>query len=496
MASDPKSTSRIGRFVGRLIKQTVGLDVVAQNVVIDTPTPNKTSSNDTTLRANLQKRIQQYSQWFDWSVEMSRKKKYQDYRIMDTEVPELAQATNVQVSFTFGGETDAGDYDALPVTIEYSDSARPEIKKIVDEAMAVLKPSESGPRTLYEALSMGDTFSELIWSRGEKGTARLVGQKELNPESVRIIQGADGKVSRFLVASPEEDASQNGVSFAPWEIAHFSYNRKWNHKYGASQWESARKLWGREQATLDVLSLLTLMRAAARKSVAYPVPNMNSPDDIEKWREQLSDGNWHDSIFGTDGELVRKVVSRIELDDIIYPFRQGTVAPTFHDEPAADLNQLLLVLKYYQERYFVVTGTPAGLAAMERNVNARSTLEQQGLYFVRKIKSFQREYAQYLTRILHLACVVGGYPAEDGEFSVRMPRVASFDAETRAKANKVNAETAALLLQQGWDEKHIAVNINGVPADKVDDILVRDPILNTAPAPTPDKPDEPEPDDE
>jgi hypothetical protein len=471
-----RSSSRLGRTLQRLAKRSLDIELVSQQ---HPPPLQRTSSGDTRERRDLSNTVKQLEQMFDWRTEMSRPAKYQAYREMDAEVPELNRSVQTRADFVFGAEDEADQIRWL-----YQDSARAEVRKIADELFLRLDPPQNAPRMYQEAAKMGDAFGELIWSRSGSPYPQLLAVKEILPERVQVLKDHLGNTKGYNVVAPGITTASKGAFFSPQEMVQFSVGKAWTAKYGTSIYEPARRLWPREQATLDVLSLLTIMRASARKSVAYPVGSLNDPKQLQEWKEKLSDGNLAQDLFDGDGNLVRRLVSRLELDDLIYPYRSDHNPPVFHDEPAADLKQLLDVLHYYQERYFVVTGTPAGLAGLERNVNARSTLEQQGLYFVRMVMQGQKDIRRFYEGLLRKQLAFAGISWIEGEVQMQLPTVTKFDAELQSRAKKASVEQAEMMLNQGYDPEWVAVNVVGVRPDQLDSALSeagrepREPIGN------------------
>jgi len=369
-------------------------------------------------------------------VDRSRHARNHDYREMEREVPELRNSKTVLVDFAFGGNLDAIDRDTSGVEILYTPGAREEVKRTNNETFSLLQLGQMLPASLDEAIQLGDSFTELIYKPNQ-----LVAQKPLVPAEDCIIHWDEyTRLEGYTF-----HAHGSGQTFLPWQVAHLALDQKRGYKYGESNWLAARKLWRAEQAALDVLGILTLLRAAARKSVAYAVPDNIPEDEVFDFVQDMAQGGWSEEIFDSDGQMFRRIASLLELDDIIYPYRASANPPTFHDEPPANLEQMVQTLKYYQERYFVATGVPAGLAGMERNVNARSTLEHQGLFFVRKVKNLQRQVARFTVEILAKGLIAKGIVPKPDEFIVKMPRVSTFDEKVAATADRIKAQTIKLL---------------------------------------------------
>jgi hypothetical protein len=116
--------------------------------------------------------------------------------------------------------------------------------------------------------------------------------------------------------------------------------------------------------------------------------------------ETLKSGAWSEQVFDKEGKMRRRIASMLAMDDVVYPYREGTEKPTFHNEQPANLDQLITVLRFLQDRFFIVTGVPAALCGFEKNVSARATLEQQGLQFVRTVRRKQSEVKHLIDSVL------------------------------------------------------------------------------------------------
>ena len=206
--------------------------------------------------------------------------------------------------------------------------------------------------------------------------------------------------------------------------------------------------------------------------MALPVPAGIKEDEVLDFVEKLKSGAWRDDFFDSDGVLRHRIASMLELDDIIYPYRQGTEKPTFHNEPSADITQLTDLQKYLQESYFVSTGVPAALCGLERNVNARSTLEQQGLHFVRTVRRRQIEIARIAMDVLVRACLVKGIRPSAGDFRYVMPTVNTFDLKLRAEVTRIRAESAKILsVDMGVDLRWVYTRVLGMSEREATDAI-------------------------
>ena len=476
--------SRIARGATKAAGKVAGVSVLSYGY--DPSKVQRTSANDSPERLRQQILTQQMESLLEWGNNTSRLLKNRDYREMAQDVPELAAAIKIQNKFAFVGDTVSGDLDPSPLTTVFADDARPEVKECLLELQELLDPNTL-LRPLSEAAdTFGDNFTNVVYERapefrlpnGQPGY-RIASVNELGEDNVSAVPAPGGRVAYYLVSPPGTSPLMGGSAYARMEIVHWARARKANHRYGTSLLESARKIWTQDSAAQDVTSLLTLLRAAQRKSVAVPIGGMVNEDDIEKWREKYALGLDFRDILGTDGTLRRQVLSATQLEDLVYPYT-GDKAPTFHDEPGVDLRILIALLQYYQERYFVATDTPAGLASLERNVNASATLEQQSNVFVKTVQDKQSDINRLWIEIGDRALVARGITPKRGEYRLRMPMVRRFDSQNQARAERLKAETAKMQIELGLQQQYVLNRCLGIPQDQMADAIASKPtFLNT-----------------
>lgn len=125
------------------------------------------------------------------------------------------------------------------------------------------------------------------------------------------------------------------------------------------------------------------------------------------------------------------------------------------------------MLRFMQDKFFIVTGVPAALCGFEKNVNARSTLEQQGLQFARTVRRKQQEVVHLMHTVIQRALAAAGVKPSI-KYKIRMPRVSSFDEKMKADTNYVRAQTARILANDlGMDFKFVMKEALGLSDEEV-----------------------------
>ena len=391
-----------------------------------------------------------------------RDRRYRDLREMSDEVPELATSLDVLSHFVFSGDTGLGSdgTDQSQPRLVFSDAMPSEQADAMSAAAEAIGLNSLLFDIFREGMHLGDSFTELVFT-----SEKMVAQQYLRPDNTDVVWDKYGRLKAYKTKAATQGRASYGnrdssTVLAPWQVVHYAPDRPRGHKYGRSNWHSARKLWRISQSTLDVTAVLAILRASSRKTVSLPVPAGIKEDEIHTWIERLKTNAWRDEFFDKDGYLHHRIASLLELDDTIYPYRAGTERPDFHNEPSADLDSLVKFQEFLQESYFVATGVPAALCGLERNINARSTLEQQGQQFVHTVNKRQSEVSALAKDIMVRAGLAAGFLPDTKMFDYRMPDVSAFDQRMRAEVWKIRADTAATLssgvdVDQAWIKRNI-----------------------------------------
>lgn len=405
-----------------------------------------------------------------------RDRRYTDLRQMADEVPELTTSLDVLSHFVFSGDTGVGSKGKEDgPTLVFSDSIDARARETIESAYKSMRLPSLMYEVFREGMHLGDSFSELVYTKD-----RLISSQYLKPDCTDVVWDVYGRMNSFRVRMQQKSsysygAKERAVILSPWQVIHYAPDRPRGYKYGRSNWHSARKLWRISQSTLDVTAVLAILRASSRKTVSLPVPAGIKEDEINDYIDKLKTGGWRDEFFDKDGLLHHRIASALELEDTVYPYRAGTDQPSFHNEPSADLDQLVNFQQFLQESYFVATGVPAALCGLERNVNARSTVEVQSQQFIHTVTRRQNEVSSIAKDVLERACFAAGFKVDPSQFSFKMPEVSAFDQRMRAEVWKLRADTASNLINNAsMDPNWVFRNILRMTSAEADE-LTNDP---------------------
>lgn len=399
--------------------------------------------------------------------EQTRHQRYRDYREIAEEVPELARALEVYVDLIFGD-------DEAAYEVAFADTARPEVKRIISDTEAALALQTEIRKIMHEGLWLGDSFAEMVYG---DAPMRLVAERAHRPEMVQVMQDGDGFLSHYELTVPGADKTRPLV---PFQVIHYAPSAVRGARYGRSLFHSARYVRRHHDVFTDVTSMLCLKKASGDTYFLWPVPDNLDEQAVQDYIRELQQSVDTDVFFEPGGQLRRRAAASLDTVPKAMPYRvmlddQGQVAtdvkPTVVETKPADLRQMVEVLRYLQDRFFVATGVPKALVGLERDVNARATLEVQGLHFAISVRARQRDAGRILADIFTRALLVAGVTPIEGEFVIKMPDVSAFDEQLRAEVFQKRAAGVLSMTQAGVPLRQALAEGFGYDDDTLDQIM-------------------------
>ena len=482
----PQPTSPLARRIIKRVINTIrgGRAPRVASVALGVPPdvdPMKTTAGDG-QRLDRRAKAERIGSMLD-PGERSRRQRYLDYREMKVEVPELHRSLAVLIDFIFGGELDSNDPQSFDV--HFAEGARDEVKLVVDQVISDLDLQRTIRAIVTEGVWLGDSFTELVYT-----DRALVGQLPLLPEGVTVME-IFGFVLHYLVTiGSSTTALALGTSLAnarnlhPYQVLHYAPDRPRGSRYGESIWLSARKRWRTAEAVEDVLGLMALVNPRGRRTVLWPFPDDQAEDEIWAWLREIEVQTEDDLVFDVDGNVQRKVVPQLETADRNLPFKvyegmENQSQPTIHQGVAAPLEQLIRVLEFFQDSYFIAGGTPAALAGMERNVNAKSTLVVQMTAFALSVRNRQSQAAMLTVDIITRGLLAADIIPEKDEFSIELAAPTQFNELSKAEILKTKSEAAKNLAAAGFSAPFIAKVALGIDdEDELADVIAAASVIN------------------
>lgn len=267
------------------------------------------------------------------------------------------------------------------------------------------------------------------------------------------------------------------AGFYPWQISHLRWNRRGSSVYGRPMLFTARVTWKKLRAMEEALVLNWLTRAFARLLFILDITGKSDAEAtlyIKRFRESLQQKKIASGTLGTEQLSVVK--------DIYigrgYHTRGGKAEKGLTDVEVLDTSSTgfahLDPIEYYQNKLLMSTRVPKAYLGLERDINAKATLQIQDRRFSRTVRRVQSLLSWGIGQTVTLALLLAGLPLQGVEFEVRWPvtsRTDELDASrtlfTYAKALEVLKELRVV------DPEYAALNVLNIDRRDWAQILAR-----------------------
>jgi len=373
--------------------------------------------------------------------------RYRDYREADESFPELVRARAVLIDSVFGA---SGESFIVDMT-----NARPETRRVIDTVRSQLALDEWIKRFIDEGKWLGDAYAKLIL---DDDPMRLTGLQSFAPERVRPMVDGDSELLTHYEIFKRTNAVLESEHVDLFKMLHYAPQRPLGVHHGRSIMHSVRGLIRRHEAIDDVTITLVLRKASGQLYFMTPFPQGMDDADVQDQIDNAIDSLDRDVSFDSSGNLSRHAATQLDSVPNIWPYRfiEGVdTKPEIFESRPANLERLIVSLQHYQERAVIGTGVPPALVGIERNVNARATLEMQASYFSTTTRNAQNDASAILTAIIWRALFVEGIIAEPGEFEIQMPEPSNFDESLNAETDERKARAAKALFDAEFTHEEI-----------------------------------------
>jgi len=426
MPNNSNSNKMSWRDVLAVVFNKVGrrVDDTPQNYVVE-PTTDRTALNVDNLKL-----IQ---------LDNSRLAYYKDFEEMDGEIVELSSALDVYSDFIIYSPW--GDEDSsFKVEISGDDTDKySDISARLDERLELTERAWYIVRNLCK---YGDAFFEIVSTVDE-----VVSFKHL-PENEMFLNFVNNRLVDKNLPYKQVDSGSGGViaAFLPWEIIHFKVG---DEDYGInnSVLYKARRPYRLLRMLEDTILVTRLSRSNQRAVHKIDVTGMSEKEAAEYIRK-LKLMNKRKLMFDSSGKLKLDINPLGETEDIYIPVRKGGLGDFSIVGGETHLGEIRDV-EYFHDKLFAATKVPKAFLGFERDVNAKATLEQQHVAFVKMVRRFRRSFAKGLKKLYKVEFLLKGLDISGINIKVSFPPLAVDDEVSALSAQALRADIVARMLNLG-----------------------------------------------
>jgi hypothetical protein len=385
--------------------------------------------------------------YFD--VASERKLVYRDAEEMDATVDEVSAALDVLADNSVNAED--GTQGAFWIDFQKGTAAT---KKLIEDTLTRTKWREKAYSVARDTLLYGDTFLQYVLSKD----LRIVRLMYMPPETMQRNEDDYGLLKEGIEPGEAafeqyEPGTTNRIAWwYPWQIEHLRWNRSGSRKYGRSLLYTARTPWKKWQAMEEALVINWLTRAFARLLFILDVTG-KTPKESEAYIKKFAQSLTTRQISsGTQGDETLSVVKDIYIGRTMHEMG-GKAYEGMTDVKVLDTSNTgfmnLTAIEYYQNKVLTSLRVPKAHIGLERDVNAKATLQQQDRRFARVLRRIQQLLSEAIAHTIDLQLALQGIDPAKIAYRIMWPSPSWEDLLDESAAVKNFTEADTQLLDRG-----------------------------------------------
>ena len=433
--------------------------------------PKTVAGSETTAQGMVLAPLGELSSAF-FEVSDDRLDVYRDAEEMDDTVDEVAAALDILSDNAVNAE--GGAQGAFWLIFK---KGAPEVITLIEGTLRQVRWAEKAYAIARDTILYGDSFLQYVVGLKDMRVLRLM---YMPPASMRrnedkaglLLEGTDPGEAAFEQYNP--GTTQRIAWFYPWQIEHMRWNRSGARKYGRSLLRTARTPWKKWQAMEEALVINWLTRAFARLLFILDITN-KTPKEAEAYIRAFAKSLTTRQIAsGVKGEEQLSVVKDIYIGRTMHR-ESGRAYPGLTDVKVLDTSSSgfinLSPIEYYQNKVITSLRVPKAHLGLERDVNAKATLQAQDKRFVRVIQRVQSMLSQAIDHTIQLQLALLSIDPDSVEYQIKWPRPSWADMLEESQALKNFVAADEVLLDRGIiDDDYVRKQHLRMPQDEIDDL--------------------------
>ena len=437
--------NRIRRFADRVMDRLFGkveqLPQAAQRVDAGA------DSHKTTGVGTVTEMMRRWTSVF-YDLSTKRKDVYTDVMEMDDTIDEVATALDILADNAVNAEGGA----QRSFWVRFDSNVPTGVQEAVNQFIERVGWHELAQPAARECLLMGDCFvqpvinEDMLIERLMEMPTRTMYRNE-DAQGRLVNDPAKGQYAFYQIVP----GTQN-EGFFPWQVEHMRWNRPWGNPYGRSLLSTARTAWRKLQAMEEALIINWLTRAFARLLFILDITG-KAPDEAEGYIEAFKSKLLTKSISsGIDESEELSVVKDIFIGKG-YQDVGGRMEPGLADVKVLDTTSTgfwnLNAIEYYRGKILTAVRVPKAHLGLERDINAKATLQLQDRRFARTVRRVQSVLSEAVDHTIKLQLVLLDYDPSDIKYTIMWPSPAWADEVDTSTALKNYAQADDILIRDG-----------------------------------------------
>ena len=406
------------------------------------------------------------------AIAQERRNIYREYDEMQDDFPEVNSAMDIYADNVVA--TDA--YTTEIVSILTEDEQVGALFLVVKQMLGI----DKGMRTRAREIALGgEHFDEIVYD----ASGFMSRWKPLPTPSMIRNTTEFGLLPQEEAFSQVNDANQDVLNFADWQVVHYRLLRRPDDDYGTGLLFAIRRLSKRLRLAEDALLITRLTRAHKKLVFDIPVDNMS----ITERRKYINDVKRE----YRKRRVVNPRTQRLDLennplaaeDDIFLGSTKDSkveIKEIAADPSVGTINDI----EFWQNKLFSALMVPKAYLGLERDVNAKATLTEQDVQFSRTVHRVQMALQEGLQELFDRALILAGFNPDEVEYTLAFPAISLIDELRNWEIEQLKIQIATEykdLLRPS--DRWILINLLGYSTTEADSIIAdQDPLPEVLPA--------------
>lgn len=375
----------------------------------------------------------------------------------------------------------------------------PEDQAVIDDANAKLGMHRAIKSIVRNLVKYGDSFTEPVVNKVD-ADLQLVAVKQLPPKTIwrnqdpkgNLLMGrpryANGKCENepgecAFDQRDSEEEQKVVAAFFPWQLIHARLNWDGFSPYGQALGRVSRNTWKQLRALQEAMVVARLTRAYL-KLVYYIDTSGLGPAEKRKAVSAYKEAVQTKGRLDNRRDAQMQVLTDFFVTTGTVNFN-GTPVPQLSkidtiDPQNGDLHQIDDVI-FLQKKLISTTHVPPAHLGFEKEINAKATLTQQDVQYVRFLRGLQQDAGtQVLEPIYNLAFILAGKDPTKVTYRITWPALKAADELSAAQALFARAQAVGIFLGASQmnmtpvvTPEWVMANILQMPPDEIEEELAK-----------------------
>ncbi|RPJ06427.1 MAG: hypothetical protein EHM36_06970 [Deltaproteobacteria bacterium] len=404
-------------------------------------------------------------------LERTRRAKYEDYRIMDEEYPEISTALDLYADNATKERNENGD----PINVKGKDG---KIQTVLNELIKRTKLFDLLWDTARNIAKMGDDFDEVVVD----DDGLITRLKPLEPETMEREQDEFGRDKEKPYVQKDETRTTTIAEFEPWQIIHWK-NGGIKRMYGESVMKPIRRVYKQLQLMEDGMVIGRLTRSHLRYKILVDTEGMDAEEARSHVKQVKEDFKKKRMINPVTGQLDTSTNPLSAEEDFFIGVTKDSKADVGALQGAMNLGNIRDV-EYFQTKLFAGLKVPKAFVGLEKDVKAKATVVEEDIQFARTVGRIRKGLRAGLRQVFDYQLVLSGITPTDDTYQIHFAPISMVDEMRKWTMEKLKAEVAKIyrvdipLLSDRFILKHFL----GLPDEEIQAVLREKPEPLTLPS--------------